>query len=150
MCVCIYIYVYGCEGVHCALLNTAHQQVAGVYALHAATRHTVHTSAQSILVDGKPHIGTDRLVRLLREFRAALGGLGVNVRFGSCVEELCVQGGRITGVRLQGVCVCGGGVWVGGLRGCWVPSGAHMCECALHACANVACVSRRVDHNDRH
>lgn len=33
---------------------------------------------ESILVDGKPHLGTDRLVPLLRCFRQHLLGLGVS------------------------------------------------------------------------
>lgn len=39
----------------------------------------VHFGApKSILVDGKPHLGTDRLVPLLRNFRQHLQSLGVS------------------------------------------------------------------------
>ena len=31
-----------------------------------------------ILLDGKPHLGTDRLVRMLQQFRAQLKALGVS------------------------------------------------------------------------
>ena len=37
---------------------------------------------ENILVDGKPHLGTDRLVRILRTARKYLEGLGVEFRFG--------------------------------------------------------------------
>jgi uncharacterized FAD-dependent dehydrogenase len=37
---------------------------------------------EGILVDGKPHLGTDRLVRILRTARQYLQGLGVEFRFG--------------------------------------------------------------------
>lgn len=69
---------------------------------------------QSILVDGKPHIGTDRLVRLLRHFRTTLSTLGVDVRFGCCVEGLQLTGGgtRVAGVRLQGWCLMGEWLWL--------------------------------------
>lgn len=89
-----------------------------------------HDPPQSILLDGKPHIGTDRLVRLLRQFRGALGALGVDVRFGSCVDGLCVKGGRVTGVRVQGV--CGGTCWgVGMLITCvYVCICTRVCMCA--------------------
>lgn len=55
---------------------------------------------EDILREGKPHIGTDRLVRVLRRFRETLLGLGADVRFGARVEEVLVDGGRATGVRL--------------------------------------------------
>ena len=35
-----------------------------------------------ILLDGKPHLGTDRLVRMLQQFRAQLKALGVSEREG--------------------------------------------------------------------
>jgi uncharacterized FAD-dependent dehydrogenase len=39
----------------------------------------VHFGApNNILVDGKPHLGTDRLIPLLRNFRQHLQGLGVS------------------------------------------------------------------------
>jgi len=39
----------------------------------------VHFGApKHILVDGKPHLGTDRLIPLLRNFRQHLQGLGVS------------------------------------------------------------------------
>lgn len=39
----------------------------------------VHFGApESILVDGKPHLGTDRLIPLLRNFRQHLESLGVS------------------------------------------------------------------------
>lgn len=41
-----------------------------------------------ILTDGKPHLGTDRLVALLKRFRAALTDAGAEVRFGARVVGL--------------------------------------------------------------
>lgn len=55
---------------------------------------------QSVLVSGKPHLGTDRLVRILRAFRERLRGLGAEVRFGARVAALATAGGRVTGVTL--------------------------------------------------
>ncbi|KAG2425705.1 hypothetical protein HXX76_013547 [Chlamydomonas incerta] len=55
---------------------------------------------ESILVAGKPHLGTDALVRILKRFRAHLQAAGVEVRFGAQVKELVVQRGRCEGVRL--------------------------------------------------
>jgi len=47
----------------------------------------------SILVSGKPHLGTDRLVKVLRTLRGALIAAGVEVRFGAAVEGLVVDDG---------------------------------------------------------
>ncbi|KAA8498760.1 Uncharacterized protein FVE85_6345 [Porphyridium purpureum] len=55
----------------------------------------------SILVSGKPHLGTDRLVRLLRNLRACLEELGVDVRFETRVENLIVKNGVCKGVHAR-------------------------------------------------
>lgn len=57
----------------------------------------------SILVDGKPHLGTDRLVTLLRALRSRLVDLGVTIRWGSTVDALLTSQstGAVTGVRLS-------------------------------------------------
>lgn len=49
---------------------------------------------EDILVSGKPHLGTDRLVRILRAFREHLVRLGVEIRFGARVEDLLLEGGK--------------------------------------------------------
>ena len=56
----------------------------------------------SILVDGKPHLGTDRLIGILRAFRARLLALGVQPRWGAPVHSVDVQSGAAVGVRLAG------------------------------------------------
>ncbi|EPS69199.1 hypothetical protein M569_05569, partial [Genlisea aurea] len=55
----------------------------------------------SILVDGKPHLGTDRLVPLLQNFRRYLHQIGVTLRFRTRVDDLKVQNGRIIGVKFS-------------------------------------------------
>ncbi len=54
-----------------------------------------------ILVEGKPHLGTDRLVGLCKAFRKRLTELGAQVRFGAFVEDFVVNGDRVVGVRLR-------------------------------------------------
>ncbi|KAB2087000.1 hypothetical protein ES319_A04G073500v1 [Gossypium barbadense] len=62
----------------------------------------VHFGApKSILVDGKPHLGTDRLVPLLRNFRQHLQSLGVDIRFGMRVDDLLIQNGHVVGVEVS-------------------------------------------------
>ncbi len=73
-------------------------------------RHVLETivalgGPEDILVRGKPHLGTDRLVRLCKAFRARLTDRGCEVRFGAFVESIEVEevhGDRmVKGVRLR-------------------------------------------------
>lgn len=57
---------------------------------------------ESILVSGAPHLGTDRLVRILKAFRARLIALGVTIRWGTTIQGITVSGDAATGVTLTG------------------------------------------------
>lgn len=46
---------------------------------------------EGILVAGKPHLGTDRLVRILRNAREYLIANGVEIRFGTTVEAVAFE-----------------------------------------------------------
>ncbi len=74
-------------------------------------RHVLETivelgGPEEILVNGKPHLGTDRLVALCKAFRARLIEEGCSVRYGTMVEGLDLEesGGerRVKRVRLAG------------------------------------------------
>jgi uncharacterized FAD-dependent dehydrogenase len=65
-------------------------------------RLVAHGAPARILVDGKPHLGTDRLVLILRDARAALIRAGVEFRWGVRVQALALADGRCTGVVLAG------------------------------------------------
>ncbi|RAL25202.1 FAD-dependent oxidoreductase [Lujinxingia litoralis] len=73
-------------------------------------RHVLETivalgGPEEILIKGKPHLGTDRLVALCKSFRAHLLEEGCQVRFGAFVRELIVrdEGGErvVKGVVLR-------------------------------------------------
>jgi uncharacterized FAD-dependent dehydrogenase len=68
------------------------RDVIEVLALHGAPR--------DILVDARPHIGSNRLPKVITAMRERLEGVGAQVRFGARVTELVVRGGRAVGVRL--------------------------------------------------
>jgi hypothetical protein len=68
------------------------RDVIEVLALHGAPR--------DILVDARPHIGSNRLPKVITAMRERLEGVGGQVRFGARVTELVVRGGRAIGVRL--------------------------------------------------
>ncbi|CAL9065781.1 uncharacterized protein LOC135605282 isoform X2 [Musa acuminata AAA Group] len=55
----------------------------------------------NILVDGKPHLGTDRLVPLLRNFRQHLKGLGVDIKFSTRLNDLIVENRQVVGVQVS-------------------------------------------------
>ena len=56
---------------------------------------------KKILVDGSPHLGTDNLVRLLRNMRNELRSLGGQVLFGAKMEEVLFEGDAVSGLRVS-------------------------------------------------
>lgn len=56
---------------------------------------------ERILTDGRPHLGTDRLIAILKAFRAHLVDLGCVLRFETAVDHLATENGRVTGVVLR-------------------------------------------------
>lgn len=56
----------------------------------------------SILIDAKPHIGTDRLRGVLVRFRRELQALGVDIRFSTRLTGLQVRDGRVVGGLVNG------------------------------------------------
>ncbi|KAK6944327.1 FAD-binding domain [Dillenia turbinata] len=68
----------------------------------AVMKSLVHFGApKNILIDGKPHLGTDRLVPLLRNFRHHLQGLGVTIKFGTKLNDLLIENARVVGVEVS-------------------------------------------------
>ena len=56
---------------------------------------------ENILVEGSPHLGTDNLVRLLRNMRLDLRRLGGEIHFGTKVTDLIIQDGVTKGVSFE-------------------------------------------------
>jgi uncharacterized FAD-dependent dehydrogenase len=54
----------------------------------------------SILVDNRPHLGTDRLVALLKAMRARLADLGVVYRFGTALDDFHLAAGSLRALTL--------------------------------------------------
>jgi len=68
-------------------------------------RNVLHTfvrfgAAHDILIDAHPHLGTDKLVRIVRNMRGYLESLGVDYRFGTRVDALLTNGDKVCGVRV--------------------------------------------------
>jgi uncharacterized protein len=60
----------------------------------------LHGAPETILVDARPHIGSNRLPKVVTALREKLESVGVRFEFGARVVGLLQQPGRITGVRL--------------------------------------------------
>ena len=58
--------------------------------------------APDILVEGKPHLGTNRLSRVLLELHEKLESEGTRVQFDSRLEDLVIEDGRIRGAIVNG------------------------------------------------
>jgi len=58
---------------------------------------------ENIMISGKPHLGTDRLVKILREMRSALKDRGVCIEFNTKVVDLLVDDakGKCNGVKYE-------------------------------------------------
>ena len=54
----------------------------------------------SILIEGAPHLGTDNLVRLLRNMRQDLRNLGGTIYFGAKMTSLIIENGVAKGVHV--------------------------------------------------
>ena len=59
-----------------------------------------HGAAENILVDAHPHIGTDKLPRVIVNMRRTIEHFGGEVRFNSRVTDLLVEQGQVRGVRV--------------------------------------------------
>src|SRR3954468_21851055 len=73
---------------------------------HPLVRKVIETFARfgapgRILVEGKPHIGSDLLPGAVANLRAELQARGCEVMFQTRVEDLLTRNGRVAGVRLS-------------------------------------------------
>ncbi len=60
----------------------------------------VHGAPQDILVDARPHIGSNKLPKVITAMRERLEGVGSEIRFGARVTGVVVRDGRAIGVQL--------------------------------------------------
>lgn len=56
---------------------------------------------EDILIDAKPHVGTDYLYRVLQGLRAELLSLGADIRFSHQLTDLQQEEGRLTGLTVS-------------------------------------------------
>ncbi len=61
-----------------------------------------HGASTSILIDAHPHIGTDKLPRVIEIIRRRIELCGGEVRFGTRVDGFLFQAGKVVGVQTAG------------------------------------------------
>ena len=61
-----------------------------------------HGAPKKILTDAKPHIGTDILVRVVKNIRKEIISLGGEIRFNTTLEEIVVKQGKLCSVIANG------------------------------------------------
>ncbi len=81
-------------------LTTGIKDVRCRAVLHAFVEAADGT-ADDILWQAKPHLGTDRLFYIVRNLRREILSLGGEVRFSTQVTDLIVKDDRLVGLRLQ-------------------------------------------------
>jgi uncharacterized FAD-dependent dehydrogenase len=59
-----------------------------------------HGSAEDILVDARPHIGTNKLPQIITAMRETIQNAGGEILFDTKVTALLIDGGKIKGVQL--------------------------------------------------
>ena len=60
-----------------------------------------HGAPESVRYDAKPHIGTDILIHVVQNIRREIQALGGEIRFGTKLPGLRLEGGALTGVRVR-------------------------------------------------
>ncbi|MDB4712069.1 hypothetical protein OAL09_03100 [Verrucomicrobia bacterium] len=58
-----------------------------------------HGAPSNILFKGKPHIGTDKLIKVLRSIRKEILDLGGQIKFQTRVDDIIIESGSMVGVR---------------------------------------------------
>lgn len=58
---------------------------------------------ESVVTFAKPHIGTDKLVLMLRQLRAEIARLGGKIHYSTTLEDIEVKDGRICGAKFRDV-----------------------------------------------
>ncbi|WP_285010715.1 NAD(P)/FAD-dependent oxidoreductase [Pedobacter faecalis] len=61
-----------------------------------------HGASEDILIDARPHIGTNKLPNIITAMRETILSAGGEVQFGKKVTDLHVADGRIRGVEING------------------------------------------------
>jgi hypothetical protein len=65
------------------------------------TEFVLNGAGEDLLYQAKPHIGTDNLIRIVKNIREKIGSLGGQVRFETRLTGLDIQKGRLMGIHVN-------------------------------------------------
>ena len=80
-------------------LNTGTKDIRHRFILETLVEHG---APEDLLLDAKPHVGTDYLHIVLKNLRAELLALGADVRFASKLTDIEAENGALTAVTVEG------------------------------------------------
>ena len=80
-------------------LNTGTKDIRHRFILETLVSHG---APEDILIDAKPHVGTDYLHVTLQNLRKELLGLGADIRFESQLTDLTIENGTLDSVTITG------------------------------------------------
>lgn len=80
-------------------LNTGTKDIRHRFILETLV---AHGAPEDILMDAKPHVGTDYLHVTLQNLRKELLDLGADIRFESRLTDLDIRGGALAGITVAG------------------------------------------------
>ena len=80
-------------------LNTGTKDIRHRFILESLVQNG---APEDILIDAKPHVGTDYLHIVLKNFRAELLSLGADIRFESKLADIEVENGALSAVTVEG------------------------------------------------
>ncbi len=75
--------------------------VKSPYTRQVLETFVAHGAPEQILIDPKPHIGTDRLRPVVAGIREEIIARGGTVFFETRMEEIIIEGGRVAGARVR-------------------------------------------------
>ena len=79
-------------------LNTGTKDIRHRFILEQLVRNG---APEDILIDAKPHVGTDYLHTVLKNLRAELMALGADIRFETKLTDLEIQDGTVTAITAE-------------------------------------------------
>ena len=80
-------------------LNTGTKDIRHRFILETLV---AHGAPEDILMDAKPHVGTDYLYITLQSLRQKLLDLGADIRFQSRLTDITVENGALTAITVEG------------------------------------------------
>lgn len=72
-----------------------------------------HGGKPDILIDSRPHLGSDWIPTICRRIRGTILSLGGEVRFGARLEEIAIDDGRVRSIRVGGETITPGPLLLG-------------------------------------